>query len=588
MRKQHLGLGRLGLGILSLSLCVAACGRQAGDGARVSRPGEYEGYSQPRYGQWVRASQYVTVRDGTRLAVDIFRPAVDGKPATEPLPVIWTHTRYGRVMKFLWRRVDILHQFPWLQTVLKHGYIIAAADVRGSGASFGTRHGEFTPEESRDAYDLTEWFAARPWCSGKVGMFGRSYLGAVQYLAAGQAPPHLAAVFPEMAPVDLYELTHPGGIRRTFVDGWGGFIRYLDTKAAPAPVDADPTGALLRAAREQHAGNVNVPEEIKHLPYRDSVLRPTGRLPYEEFSPARYFQAIQASGVPIYHFAGWLDGNPRDMLLCYTNLSNPQKITIGPWHHTGGKGFDLAAEHLRWFDYWLKGIDTGVMDEAPIHYWVMDAQRGREWRTARQWPPEARPTEFFFHAGPSGSIASVNDGLLTTAAPGSRVGRDVYTVDYTATSGRSSRWANLNTGSFKYPNMAANDRKGLTYTTPPLAADLEVVGHPVVHLWISSPGGDGDFFVYLEEIDPRGRSRYVTEGAMRASHRAVAPPPYDFLGLPYHRSYERDIASLPINEPVELVFDLLPMAKVFRRGHRLRLTVTCADRDNAVTPALDP
>ena len=108
-----------------------------------------------------------------------------------------------------------------------------------------------------------------------------------------------------------------------------------------------------------------------------------------------------------------------------------------------------------------------------------------------------------------------------------------------------------------YPNtMMFNDEKGLTYTTPPLTAEVEVTGHPVVHLWVTSSARDGDFFVYLEDISEASYSKYITEGNLRASHRAISTAPYEYLGLPYHRSYAEDIADLP-DQPVELVFDLI-------------------------------
>jgi len=131
------------------------------------------------------------------------------------------------------------------------------------------------------------------------------------------------------------------------------------------------------------------------------------------------------------------------------------------------------------------------------------------------------------------------------------------------------------------------DEKGLTYTTPPLASDVEVTGHPVMHLWVSSTATDGDFFVFLEEIDEDGVSQFVSDGILRASHRATATPPWDHLGLPWHRSYEEDLIDLP-GEPVELVFDLYPTSNIFDEGHRIRLTITCADSDNFETPELSP
>ena len=128
----------------------------------------------------------------------------------------------------------------------------------------------------------------------------------------------------------------------------------------------------------------------------------------------------------------------------------------------------------------------------------------------------------------------------------------------------------------------------MTYTTAPLERKLEVIGHPIVHLWITTEALDVDVFVYLEAVDAQGNVEYVTEGNLRASHRAVGEAPFDNLGLPYHRSYKEDVAPIPSGEPVELVFDLLPTARRFRQGTRVRIAVTCADADNFYTPALDP
>ena len=126
------------------------------------------------------------------------------------------------------------------------------------------------------------------------------------------------------------------------------------------------------------------------------------------------------------------------------------------------------------------------------------------------------------------------------------------------------------------------------YTTAPLEAPLEVTGHPVVHLWLTSSADDGDFFVYLEDIEPDGRSAYVSEGQLRASHRRLSEAPYDRMGLPYHRSYAEDAMALVPGELAELVFDLQPTSVIFRQGHRIRVTITCAAKDTFTTPVLDP
>jgi putative CocE/NonD family hydrolase len=159
-------------------------------------------------------------------------------------------------------------------------------------------------------------------------------------------------------------------------------------------------------------------------------------------------------------------------------------------------------------------------------------------------------------------------------------------VDYSTTSGKYSLWYAVNWPR-NYPNMRANDEKALTYTTPPLESDMEVTGHPVVHLWFVSDASDLDFFVYLEEVDG-SRSTFITQGNLRASHRDFSKAPFNNLGLPYHRHYKSDLTPIPAGEPVELVFDLMPTSHLFRAGNRIRITVTCADVDNFETPIINP
>lgn len=560
---------------------------------RVSRFGEYSGYSEEIYDGYTRLSQYVEMRDGTLIAVDMFRPTVDGQIVEDPLPVVWTQHRYHRATLGNNGSIyTIIDDVPELARMIRYGYVLGVADVRGGGASFGVRHGEFSREEAYDAYDLTEWFAAQPWCSGNIGMFGISYLGITQYMAASTQPPHLKAIFPQMAMFDLYSFAYPGGaFNEGFVLNWGQRTLFLDKLLPAVPVDADPDRALRDAAQQEHRDNWNIYTMVSDLPYRDSHLEEDDTLVYFDRSPANYIQAINDSGVAVYHLGGWYDMYPRATLAWFSNLTVPQKIVITPWSHDGSGGFDLLAEHLRWFDYWLKGIDNGIMDEPPIVYDVMTGPGRYDWRTATVWPlPEAQSVAFYFDEGPSGSVESVNDGVLRDQAPPVSDGdQDDYTVDYTTTTGVTNRWGNGRGEEFRYPDMTANDEKALTYTTDPLENDMEVTGHPIVHLWVSSTAGDGDFFVYLEEVDERGYSHYISEGVLRASHRALNDPPYTYMGLPYHRSYAEDVQPLPDDgTPVELVFDLQPTSNVFDAGHRIRVTVAGADADNFHTPPLAP
>lgn len=601
---------------------------------RISRIGEYQGYSEARYDGWRRTSEYVTVRDGVRLAVDYFRPQAGGTLHQEKLPIIWTHTRYQRSNLSGGQLLTIIDVLPDLMTLIAHGYVVAAVDVRGSGASFGSNFGWFPPEEATDAYDVTEWFAAKPWCTGKIGMYGDSYLGMTQYFCASEAPPHLACIFPEVAWLDEYSFMYPGGIFLSRpVWEWGKSVGSADRfsglppdwreilaadrerklEVRPAvntlpgevavehmgglpdspvpPVDEDENALQLALATAEHRANPDIHAIAESIPFRDSEVPEVDGSLHDQRSIYPKLEALTRANVPAYHSGGWFDGFTQDTTHWFRNYPGPQKMVMGPWFHNGGPQLDSGVERLRWFDYWLKGIDNGIMDEAPIHYWTINAPEGCGWRSAKTWPlPEVVRIDHFFHADPSSRVASLQDGLLGSApaAPGV----NAYTVDYSTGSGIDNRWSKT-TGSGTpdgpcYPDMRENDTRALTYTTPPLNADLEVTGHPVVHLWVRSSAEDGDFYVYLEEVAPGGHSAYVTEGQLRASHRKLHPAPYDNGGLPWHRSHEHDARPLVPGEPAELIFDLTATSVVFRPGHRIRVAITCADRDNFSTPVITP
>jgi putative CocE/NonD family hydrolase len=562
--------------------------------AMEAKFGDYPAVSIALYDSWVRTSQYVKMRDGVRLAVDILRPARKGAVETLPLPVLWIHTRYRRATVANGKVRSSLES-PHLLAMLKRGYILAAADVRGSGASFGVFNGIFTPEESEDAREMTEWLAVRPWCDGKVGMFGGSYLGITQLMAAARKPPHLKAIVPHVALFDLYDMGSPGGVfRDDFTRTWSDLTQYLDREPGVAPVDEDKDGRLLKAAMDEHRRNRPLIDVMGPLKFRDGIDAFTGARPFALWDPAAHIKEINASGIPVYLIGGWFDSFTSDQFALWRNLTVPKRMAIGAWSHSPKdpeivreEMVLLTIESLRWYDYWLKGLDTGVMKEAPIAYQTMRGPKANEWRMAAEWPlPEAKPATLLLSGGKTGSVGSVNDGFLRrTPAAG---GTDALTVDFTATSGASTRWDNAVGGGFGYPDMAANDRRGLTYTTPPLRSDLEVTGAPVVRLWISSASKDADVFAYLEEVDAKGVSAYVTEGVLRASQRAVSPAPYDNMGLPYHRAFAEDAKELVPGEPVELLFEMEPTSNIFDAGHRLRLTIAGADKDNAQTTASTP
>jgi hypothetical protein len=595
------------------------------------RPGEYLAASAAPYDGFVRSAEYVTTRDGTRIAVDYYRPTHQGVLHTEKLPVVWTQDRYLRAVIADGHLYNFLYQHPYLFTLLRHGYIIAAADVRGAGASFGATEGWFAAKEAEDAYDVTEWLASRPWSSGKVGMTGRSYRGISQYFAASQMPPSLKAIIPEMAYFESYDVVYPGGIFGDWwIYSWSTGVHSQDTSAplepdfrkaveagragaidpqrvsacfemlncqslprgSVAPVDEDVRGDLLARATEEHKSAKTTFSIASRAQFRDSRVEGDSIPTHVLRSPGLRLDRITASHVAAYHIGGWYDGFTRDTLLWYRNYPHNSKLLMGPWFHPASGQLDMAGEYLRWFDHWLKGMNNGIMDEPPVTYYTLGAPTGHQWKTSAVWPlANQRLTRFYFQAGKTGSVASGNDGGLSAQAHGKAADRDAYTVDYTASVGIDNRWTWTGAGGIghqPYLHMRDNDEKGLTYTSPALPSATEVTGHPIVHLWLTSSAADVDVFAYLEEVLPDGTSQYVTEGQLRASHRALARAPYDRLGLPYHRSFAADSRALAPDELTELVFDLHPTSILFHAGNRIRLTITGADKDTFDTPIQSP
>jgi putative CocE/NonD family hydrolase len=575
---------------------------------KVSKLGEYHGYSEEVYNGYKRISQYITVSDETKLAADILLPSINGQVANTPLPVIWSYIRYHRASLNEDGELTLRTDTPLTIKLLKHGYIIAAVDARGAGASFGTLRGELLPEEAQDGYDITEWLAKQSWCDGKIGMYGSSYMGITQYMTAGKNPPHLKAIIPEMAMFDRYSFIYPGGVfREGFITEWGKHIQLLDKNTKPVPVDEDHDGSMAVEAVEQHQLNKDILDTSLRNPHRDSRIE--GEKLYFEWSPNKYVDGINNSNVAVYHIAGWFDLWPRDQLTWYNNLKTPQRILMTPWSHSTGHmhtpgwhemvtpllGYELdhneilefhSTEMLRWYDYWLKGIENGIMDEPSIHYYTIGAPKEKAWRTSKQWPTlKERRVSYYLNEDISRSGSSINYGNLTNDPPSRLTGFDEYTVDCSTTTGKATRWTNGYGAPIKYPDMRENDSKALTYTTKQLEHCIEVTGHPILHLWVMSPKVDVDFYAYLEEVDREGYSHYLTEGVLRVSHRALSDPPFMYMGLPYHRSYQEDVLPLK-KEPVELLYDLLPISNVFDEGHRIRLAITCADKDNYQTEDL--
>jgi hypothetical protein len=541
---------------------------------KVSQPGEYSGYSEKIYTEVIRTSRYLYIR-GNNLAIDMYRPAKDGVAVEEPYPAILQNIRYHR--RGFATNVNLITD--WVE----HGYIVAVLDPRGAGASFGHRVGEWSWEEALDAREVIEWLATRPYCSGKVGMWGFSYMANIQFIVAATRPPHLIAIIPEKDEIDQY-FRCPNGVVWTPQEPPQAAQKPLDMaglKAEPAQtVDEDPEGIMLTAAVKEHEANI----------YTDQVWDP-GRAFRNQYQPEirsmnfiaqsaiTYKDDITISGVAIYNLGGWYDSGVVHALASWKLWGG--KVIIGPWTHRMPMADIVKVEHLRWFDYHLKGINNKIADEPPIYYYTCNAPAGQEWQFVSQWPlPNQQMTKYYFDSGRTKTSASVNDGSLVTSPPAASDAQDKYTVDYSIKvfEEKGDDLFKENERTWNGDMEKSTDAKGLTFTSAPLKADLLITGIPMIHLWASSTSKDGYFFAFLEEIDGKTNvSHYITNGMLKASCRALATKyPWSSLGIPYHRCYDVDTQPLVPGEPAELVFDLYPTSYIFHRGNRIRVTITCS------------
>ncbi|UCD59316.1 MAG: CocE/NonD family hydrolase [Candidatus Hydrogenedentota bacterium] len=553
------------------------------------------------------SSFYLTMRDGVKIAVDLHLP--DGLPEGAKIPTILYQTRYIRSLEFRWP-FSLFKRGPnkTIARFVSHGYAWVSVDARGSGASYGTRPYPWSPDEVKDGAEIADWIISQPWSDGKVGTFGTSYTGTTSEFLLVNNHPAVKAAAPRFALFDVYtDIAFPGGIHLDwFTDKWAAGNLAIDTntitdKFGPKvrmmvrgikPVDQDRDRSLLAGAINEHRANYNVHEQALGVTFRDDI-GPSGAGTSDTFSPHSFIDRIKSSGAAVYCVSGWYDGAYQHAAIKrYLTLSNPRKLTIGPWEHGGRQQispwsgsrepeFDQDAEMLRFFDYHLKGIENGIMEERPVWYFTMGEEK---WKSADTWPPPNRQIRKLYFSA---------DNRLANNEPTGDTGHDRYVVDYSAGTGDAARWNSL-TGPrgnllFGYPDRKEEDEKLLCYTSEPLSEDMEVTGHPVVRLHASSTADDGNFFVYLEDVDQAGRVVYVTEGQLRALHRKLSneQPPYRDV-VPYRTFKRKDAMPLVPGEVAELVFDLLPTSYLFKKGHSVRVAIAGADKDHFALMKADP
>jgi putative CocE/NonD family hydrolase len=596
---KKVGIGVAGLVVVTLVILMVLV-------LSVELPGEAPlSTGTPR-----NVSLYVEMRDGVRLAVDVWLPR--SYEAGDRLPTAMRSTRYWRAQDLgsLTRaQIRFTSLAPEdmmdrsVQAFNEAGYAVVLVDVRGSGASFGSRPTEFGREEAEDLGEIAGWISEQPWSNGKVGTWGVSYEGNTAAMAAAPAHPAIKAIAPQYADFDAWsQLLYPGGVFvRSFISDWGDAVRLLD--AGDICGLADVTGLsclMVRLAtkgvkRVDGSGAERLYEEalLEHqtpdvaagaelAQYRDAPFNETGET-IAGLSIHGYRAGIERSGAAIFSWAGWMDGGTvNGALALFSTFSNPVRLVIGPWSHGGGFHTDpfLADDApteptrveqqemlIEFFDSHLREGSTEPADGVgEIEYFTFNDG----WKTTTSWPPDGfTPTHWYF--GEAGTL--IRDRPVTGEA------FDEYAVDFTHTTGSRTRWhTQLGGGDVIYGNRADQGTKLLTYTSEPLATDVEITGAVEVDLQVSSTHDDGAFFAYLELVDSDGTVRYVTEGQLRAIHRKTCEtdPPYPLWG-PCHSYAEADALPLVPGETALVRFGMFSTSVLVPVGHRIRIALAGHD-----------
>jgi hypothetical protein len=504
----------------------------------------------------------IPLRDGTILFADVFRPETD-----ETVPVILNTSVYQKDKPWIppadlgeeanphlnWETVNPLWWCP-------RGYACVRVDSRGAGRSPGLSEPS-SYQEGLDTHDAIEWIARRPWCSGKVGMLGISYHAASQWRAANQCPPSLKAIMPWEGRADQYrdQAYHGGIFALGFMGNW--WLTHTAHHLLGRPRGYNP--------------------DAFHNDMMWKYMRNDLDSDFWRQCSAQWDKIT----LPVYSVGNWggfsmhLRGNTEGFM----RAASPHKklrIHTGthfhPFHSEEGR-----QDQLRWFDHWLKGIDTGILDEPPVKLEIRTGGSPAPYpfRLENEWPlARTEWTKFYLKIDgePTGDLMG-SEGRLVPELPA-----PTARVSYPA-SGDTK--AGVASGSSLATTHGNTGRTGVSFETPVLEEDREVTGPIVLNLWVSSTSEDMDLFVTLRNIDPDGKDvcevgqhgqpvPCVTKGWLRVSHRKLDPDK-SLPCRPYHAHDERQWLSP--GEVVECQVEVWPTSMVFRKGHRIRLDVQPRD-----------
>jgi putative CocE/NonD family hydrolase len=556
----------------------------------------------------------VTMRDGVKLACDVYRPAHNGQPAEGKFPAILERTPYGKA------GVESYAGF-----FVERGYVVIGQDVRVRYQS----EGAWRPfrDDGRDGYDTAQWIGSQPWSDGGFGTVGTSYPGGTQHALALANPPYLKAMIPADAMSDfgMYGVRHHGA----FELRWMNWIFNIGgPNGSRAAQDPETREVLLRLGEQVREYARDMPLRAGTTPlklnpeYESWLVEAMSHGDYDDFWKNSGDDVVahvaEYKDVPVYHMGGWYDswGTPVANLNYVTlreHKRSLQRLIMGPWTH-GGRTHSYAGEaefgpeaaidfnafELRWFDHWLKGIDDGVDREPPVRLFVMgggDAHRtpegrlyvGGHWRDEQTWPLErAVPTPYYLREHGALSASKPGEELPTTYQfdphhPVPTLGGNVSSHNAPPSHHNSLERPGdsenlMEQGAYDQrcrpeiwtcddsrPLSARNDV--LVFETAPLDRDMEVTGRLIVNFWASSDAPDTDFTAKLVDVYPpnhdfpAGVDLNVADGIVRARYR---------------NSFEHAEMMKP-NEVYPFTLEMYPTSLVFQKGHRIRLDISSSN-----------
>lgn len=491
--------------------------------------------SQPIYDVIFEQDVEIVTRDGTTLRADIYRPDADGE-----FPVLMSLSAYQKSLdRVLPHEPPFTHvERPEPDWWTSRGYTLVFVDTRGTGTSDG-QSDIWSMQEAYDYYDAIEWGGAQPWSSGKVGLIGVSYYAITQWSVASLQPPSLATIVPWEGWADLYRdsVFHGGLFNQSFYGRW-----WLDVRGK-------------QLLENQRADNSNALSEDLLFNF---MAHPVDSPWWDNVKARAQFDQIQ---VPLYssgNWGGWnhhMRGNVDGFV---RSASEHKKLQMHIGGHVDAFYSDEGKEEmLRWYDYWLKGINTGIMDEPPVKLCIRTSNSECQWRFENEWPlARTEYRDFYLTASPANVVGdAIHDLMLTDEAP-------ARATELSYESG---------------PEAHSRGRRGLptvTFVTEPLDETVEVTGHINLILWVSSETDDMDLFAYLRNIAPDGTVETATRGILKVSHRRLDPELSTFYRPIY--LHEREEKLIP-GEIVPIEVEIWATSMVFEPGHRIRLDIDAHD-----------